>query len=286
MFKKIIVLISISLVSTIFSQSEQPFPPLDLVSIPTSGTLPKGSFTLETLLMNDGGILPSLNIGITDNFTIGLSYGIQHFIGDEQMKSNKDAPEVQVKYRIYEENQNWPALVLGLNTQGRGKYYSNLPEALSYNGHSISQDFDYGQIGRYEHKALGFYLVLSKNWNLLGNLGVHLGFNKNTMETDPTNTNDTSYSFKDDDLNFFIGIDKELNRSFSLLLEFDAGINDNDPEIGYDLFGEGKGYLNAAIRWTVAKNLMLEVDMLDISKNNEDREYANRELKIIYFERF
>ena len=64
----------------IFSQVEQPYPPLDLVTIPTSGTLPKGSFTLESLLVKDGGIIPKLSVGITDNFYIGLSYGIQDFI--------------------------------------------------------------------------------------------------------------------------------------------------------------------------------------------------------------
>ena len=154
MIKKKIILVPILVLSAIFSQSEQPFPPMDLVSVPTSGTLPKGSFTLETLLMNDGGILPGLNIGITDNFTIGLSYGFQHFIGDQDMASNKDTPEVQVKYRIYEENENWPALVVGLNTQGRGKYYSSVPEALEDNGHSVEQNFEDSSIGRYEHKRI------------------------------------------------------------------------------------------------------------------------------------
>ena len=90
-----------------------------------------------------------------------------------------------------------------------------------------------------------------------------------------------------------MGLDKELNRSFSFLIEYDFALNDNDPEIGYDLFGKGKGYLNAGIRWMVGKNIMLEIDFNDISENyvnnqtlNNDKEYSNRELKIIYFEKF
>ena len=63
-----------------FSQAEQPYPPLDLVTIPTSGTLPKGSFTLESLLIKDGGIIPKLSVGITDNFYIGLSFLITWII--------------------------------------------------------------------------------------------------------------------------------------------------------------------------------------------------------------
>ena len=36
--------------------------------------------------------------------------------------------------------------------------------------------------------------------------------------------------FKDKDLNLFFGFDKEINRSFSILFECDAGLNDNQDE--------------------------------------------------------
>ncbi len=278
---KIKYFIAIVLLTIIFNQIEQPYPPLDLVTIPTSGTLPKGSFTLESLLMNDGGILPKISIGITDNFYIGLSYGIQDFISETKPQLNKGKPEVQLKYRLFEENMSLPALVIGLDTQGKGRYLSR----DDFNG-------NYNYFERYEQKAWGWYLVASKNWSLLGNLGFHIGLNKNTWESDPRDENISS-PFKDKDLNFFFGFDKEINRSFSILLEYDAAFNDNDPEIGADLFGRGKGYINGAVRWTVAPNIMIEIDFNDISKNylsnnlqEEENEYANRELKIVYFEKF
>ena len=267
----------------IFSQVEQPYPPLDLVTIPTSGTLPKGSFTLESLLIKDGGIVPKLSVGITDNFYIGLSYGIQDFISEEKLDFNKPMPEIQIKYRIYEESETVPAVVLGLDTQGKGRFLNRYED-----GDNVVANFQ-----RYEQKAWGWYIVASKNWTLLGNLGLHVGLNKNTWETDPVENEDPSVIFKDKDLNLFFGIDKEINRSFSVLLEYDTALNDNDPEIGYDLFGRGKGYLNAGVRWIVGKNIMLEIDFNDISKNyihnemmNNEKEYSNRELKIIYFEKF
>ena len=266
-----------------FSQSEQPYPPLDLVTIPTSGTLPKGSFTLESLLVKDGGIIPKFSVGITDNFYIGLSYGVQDFISEKKMKFNKPMPEVQVKYRLYEETATVPAIVFGLDTQGKGRYLTR------YQHENIEVD----NFERYEQKAWGWYLVASKNWHLLGNTGIHIGLNKNTWETDPVESNDPNAIFKDKDLNLFFGIDKEINRSFSVLLEYNTALNDNDPEIGYDLFGKGKGFLNAGVRWIVAKNIMIEIDFNDISKNyinnelqNDQKEYSNRELKIIYFEKF
>ena len=269
----------------IYSQAEQPYPPLDLVTIPTAGTLPKGSYTLEALLMNDGGILSKISVGISDNFCIGLSYGLQDFISEKEPAINKSMPEIQIKYRVYSETTTIPAIVIGLDTQGKGRY--------------IKREGIFGQSNfeRYEQKAWGVYAVASKNWNLLGNLGVHIGLNKNTWETDPYRLSNTDTIFKDKDLNLFFGLDKEINRSFSVLLEYDTAINDYDPDnppaIGYDLFGKGKGYLNAGIRWTIGENMMIEIDFNDISKNyinnelmDDEKEYSNRELKIIYFERF
>ena len=170
---------------------------------------------------------------------------------------------------------------MGLDTQGKGRFLNR------YDGAETVVD----NFQRYEQKAWGWYVVASKNWELLGNLGIHVGINKNTWETDPIEN--SNQVFKDKDLNIFFGIDKEINRSFSILLEYDAAFNDNDPEIGYNLFGKGKGYLNAGIRWVVANNIMLEIDFNDISKNyvqdeliGDDKEYSNRELKIVYFEKF
>ena len=169
------------------AQDNQPYPPLDLVSMPTAGTLPKGVFSLETLLMKDGGVLPKMLFGISDRFTFGVSFGIQQFIGVGDISKNKSAPEVQMKYRLYDETDIRPAIVLGLNTQGKGKY------------------FDRSGFERYEQKALGVYLMASRNWNALGNLGFHFGINKNTFEN----------SDRDEDINLFFGIDKEINDSLS-----------------------------------------------------------------------
>lgn len=252
----------IILVITIISaQSEHPYPPLNLVSIPTAGTLPRGSYTLEILLQKKGGLIPKLAVGLTDHFTIGMSYGIKDFIGSSKPEVNRSKPEVQIKYRLYEETMAKPAVAIGLETQGRGHYRL---------GSGVG-------VGRYDQKAWGVYLVMSKNWDLLGNFGVHIGLSKNSWENEDG----------DDDADFFFGFDKEINRSFSLLVEYDAALNDNQDN--YELedisFGRGKGYLNAALRWTIATNLLIELDFNDINRNT-DAEYTNREIKIMYSEFF
>ena len=256
------------------AQVEQLYPPLHLVSIPTAGTLPRGSFTLESLIIKNGGIVPRLSVGFTDNFTVGVSYGVQNLIGDAKPSINKTTPEVQIKYRVFDESEKMPALVYGLDTQGKGSFHSV---------DSIFIDNELGStiaLNRYDQKAWGMYLVFSKNWNLLGNLGCHGGINKSFSEN-----NDG-----DDDLNIFFGFDKELNRSFSLLVEYDAAWNDDNlNKDNYSLnditFGRGKGYLNAGVRWAISSNMMLEINFNDINQNT-DAEYTNREIKIMYSESF
>ena len=46
-------------------QSNHPYPPLHLITIPTSGVLPYGNYSLEGLLIDNGGMVPKLSIGIS-----------------------------------------------------------------------------------------------------------------------------------------------------------------------------------------------------------------------------
>ena len=253
-----------------WAQVGQPYPPLNLVSIPTAGTLPRGSFTLESLIIKDGGIVPRLSVGFTDNFTLGVSYGVQNLIGDAKPLINKTTPEVQIKYRVFEESEKMPALVYGLDTQGKGKYHKQ-DSIFSKTGelkniHSLN---------RYDQKAWGMYIVFSKNWNLLGNLGMHFGISKSFSENDDG----------DNDPDVFFGFDKEVNRSFSFLVEYDAALNDDDHTLNDITFGRGKGYLNAGFRWAISYNLMLEINFNDINQNTE-AEFTNREVKVMYSESF
>ena len=128
-----------------WTQVEQPYPPLNLVSIPTAGTLPSGSFTLESLIIKHGGIIPRLSIGFTDNFTFGVSYGVQKLIGDAKPSINKANPEFQIKYRVFDESEKMPALVYGLDTQGRGIFHG-IDSIKSINDSTIT-------LNRYDQKS-------------------------------------------------------------------------------------------------------------------------------------
>ena len=140
---------------------------------------------------------------------------------------------------------------------------------------------------RYEQKAWGWYIAASKNWELFGNLGLHVGLNKNTWESDPVESDNPNAVFKDKDLNLFFGIDKEINRSFSVILECDAALNDNQDKYKFDdlAFGRGKGFINAGLRWAVVPNILVEINFNDLQKNSK-ADYVNREIKIMYSESF
>ena len=70
------------------------------------------------------------------------------------------------------------------------------------------------------------------------------------------------------DTNLFFGFDKEINRSFSLLVEYNFAMNDDGKEDSEILLRDKKGYLNAGLRWAAMANIMLEINVNDILKNN------------------
>ena len=264
--------------SFLLSQSEQPYPPVSLVSIPTAGTMPKGYFSFENIFMNQGSIVPKFMIGITDNFMLGMSFGISRFIGNGDIEKFKSYPEVQIKYRLFDETEKIPAIVMGIDTQGRGEFTEK--ENVCIDDGYGSVDCEEYILNRYDQKSYGFYVAMSRNFSAFGNLGFHFGLNKNLSENDDG----------DDDINIFLGFDKEINRSFSLYGEYNFARDDDyytgNQSIEDILDRKGKGYFNAGLRWSASNNLMIEMNVNDISKNNQVFDSINRELKIIYFESF
>ena len=62
------------ILSTLFGQGTSYPPPTTLVTIPTAGTLVRGSFSMEMRVQKGGGMSTALQAGITDRFQFGLSY--------------------------------------------------------------------------------------------------------------------------------------------------------------------------------------------------------------------
>ena len=251
--KKQIIVLLISIVHLVKAQ-EYP-PPTDLISVPTAGTLMRGSFSMDMRIQDEGGLVLGLSAGITDRFQFGMSFGSPNLIGDENLEWYP-RPEAKLKYLIVDENLSMPALALGLNTQGSGDYVDTLQ--------------------RYEIKALGLYGAMSKNWKSpLGNIGLHTGLNYSFLETEDG----------DSDPNLFFGMDVEFNPEFSFLLEYNSALNENGMTARTMSVSKG-GYLNAALRWSFVESLHLELHLNNLLFDDEEVDYFKRELKITYIEYF
>lgn len=242
----------------IFQINAQSYPPpTNLISVPSAATLQRGSYSLQMHVQKEGGLTSSISVGLTDRFQLGLSYGSANLIGDDSLVMHPK-PEANLKYLLIDETESIPGISIGVNTQGQGKFNS--------------QD----SLMRYDIKAMGLYAASSKNWvTPLGNLGLHFGTNYNFVEVIDG----------DDDLNYFIGADIEFNPELSLLMEYNAALNENDMTAQNIAINKG-GYLNAAIRWTFVERLHIELDFNNLLFDKDRVDYFNRELKITYIEYF
>ena len=252
-------LVFIILFTFLFVEAQEQLypPPTSLITIPTAGSLTRGSFSASMRMQKDGGLLNSLSVGFSDRFMFGLSLGPSNLIGDRKPIPNP-RPELMIKYRIIDESIRLPALSLGIDSQGFGKYN----EADS--------------IRRYDVKGYGLYLVSSKNWkSILGNLGLHFGVNYNLTENID----------QDDDLNLFTGFDIEFNPEFSFLIEYNAALNQNNMTAETISLSNG-GFLNAGFRFSIFQNLHLDLHFNNLLFDNEKVDYYNREVKINYIEYF
>ena len=232
-------------------------PPTDLITVPTAGTLVRGSFSMDMRIQDEGGMVLGLSAGITDRFQFGLSYGSPNLIGDDSLIWYP-RPEAKLKYLLIDEKMSFAGIAFGMNTQGLGHYYSE------------------DTLQRYDTKALGVYLSASKNWQSpIGNMGLHSGINYSFLET----------TDGDEDPNLFFGVDLELNPEFSILVEYNSALNENDMTAKTMSISRG-GYLNAALRWSFVESLYLELDLNNLLFDDEKVEYFKREIKITYIEYF
>jgi len=230
-------------------------PPRQLIDLPTAGTLPRGHFDIGLRLYAAGGALGHTDIGLSNRFMIGISYGGNDIVSNVDPDWN---PRIgfSLKFRVIDELEVFPAVAVGYTDQGYGAY---------------SSEYD-----RYTFKSRGFYAVTSRSFYFYKwTSSWHLGFN---------------YSLEDDgdgdnDVNFFGGFDATFNYNLALLLEYDAGLNDDRGDFP-DIAGQGRGYLNMSVKWLFAENLELEVMFKDLLNNRREAETFSRGMRILFVDSF
>ena len=251
MYEKMRVLLTLlALPAALYAQDIAISEQRTLINRPTAGSLERGSYDIELRMYPGGGLLGTISVGLTERITFGTSFGGLNIIGEGDVIWNP-RPEANLKYRLMEETYSAPALSIGFNGQGFGKWDEDLK--------------------RYQIKSPGVYAAVSKNYSMIGNLGFHAGVNLSFEKDDG-----------DEDVNLWVGFDKSINEEISFLGEYDFAINDNSD----NALGSGNGYLNAALRWAFVENLIIELNVNNLLGNREDSDSASREIKIIYIEFF
>ncbi len=218
--------------------------PRFLVDMPTAGMLEKGTFAVDVDFYQEGGVLAALSAGIFERLMFGVSYGGSRLLGREDAVMDP-MPGVMIRLRLLEENVALPALAIGFDSQGKDGYLKDLD--------------------RYSVKSPGLFAVVSKNYLLLGYLSLHGGIN---------------YSFEraDDDRSFnvYAGAEKTIGPFLSILAEYNLAMNDNSGQA----IGRGRGYLNAALKWSFAGPITLGVNFKDILKNSRAVNQVTRTARI------
>ncbi len=243
----IILLLSMSL---LYAQPEETVRSIYIIDCPTAGSLDRGSYLVGIQAYSNGGLLGNILVGLTDRFMLGVSYGGTNLIGAGPVDWNP-LVGVNVRYRLFEEQISFPAISIGFDNQGRGAYIDSLQ--------------------RYTDKSKGLFAAFSKSFRLLGTFALHGGVN---------------YSFEgakeDRDLNAFLGFEKSINSEISLFAEYNLALDDNEPIS----IGNGKGYLNAGLKWAFQGRLFIDFVWKDILKNNAFNQNSSREIRISYVEYF
>lgn len=229
--------------------------PRKLVDLPTAGTLPRGTFQIGLRIYDGGGALGYTDIGLSNRFMLGISYGGTGIVSAHDPEWN---PRIgfNLKFRVVDELEYFPAIAVGFSDQGQGLF---------------SEEWD-----RYAFKSRGFYAVTSRSFYFYKwTAGWHFGVNYSREDNGD----------HDDDVNLFGGFDATFNYNLALLLEYDAGLNDDGgthPEIS----GKGRGYLNMSIKWLFADNLELEILLKDMLVNRRESSTLGREVRMMYIDSF
>ncbi|TSA28679.1 MAG: hypothetical protein D4R68_03645 [Ignavibacteriales bacterium] len=247
----LIILLSLAFSCQLFSQgtggTNAKFEYRRLIDLPTAGILEKGFAGVTLDVMPVGVVITRIEVGVVDGFSFGISYGGQNIIGSGDIDWNK-WPGVNIRARIVDETQLFPALAIGFDSQGKGAYDRDL--------------------SRYQIKSPGFFVAASKNFELFGYLSIHSVINY-SMERDDG----------DKDLNLGVGFEKTIGSKVSFIGEYDFAVNDNTG----NSLGKGNGYLNFGLRWSVGDGLTLGLDLRDFLNNKRiDGNKADRGIFVEY----
>jgi hypothetical protein len=208
-------------------------PSIHLVDSPTSALPPHGAIVSRGRVFPGGGVELRLDAGLMDRVSLGIGFGGLQVIGDGDPDWDP-APGWALRARVLDETWTLPAFALGVDTRGAGTW---------------DEERD-----RFQFKSRGLYVVASKNYSFLGDLSLSGGASRSFESED------------DGDPTGFVGIEKSLGARAGIAVEYDLASNDNRDD---GVFGRGRGYLNASLRFQPAPPVELRFVIRDMLDNSE-----------------
>jgi len=200
-----------------------------IVDMPTAGISPKKSLTVYSLVREKGSVLLESSYSPFEDVQVGGGFVFNNLIGINDIETSL-LPLVHLKWRMMNERTFLPAVLLGFSTFGRG-------------------NFDHSS-RTFQTNSPGIYLALSKDWRWnLGSLSTHGGVN---YSFDPKEEHRKP--------NYFFGLEQALTSRLSVLLEYNAVVDDIRYSSG--------GLLSTAFRYSIVKGVTLEFQLRDLLKNN------------------
>jgi hypothetical protein len=122
---------------------------IEAIDTPTANSIDLGSYAFSVRLYEGGSILTRLYYGIImEDLTLGLSFDTENLVGTESVSIRR--PFLYIKLPLYSGDQKWPAISMGFDEQGLGRYDDDINE--------------------YEIPPMGFFFVFTK-------LGIYPGLN-------------------------------------------------------------------------------------------------------------
>jgi len=224
--------------------------PVYVIDAPTAGILGHGEYLVQTRIGPESSFLSSLRLGIRDVANVGISFGMQRVFERADITVN-DQVGFQLQLRLIPET-TVPAVAVGFNNQGVGRYDETLD--------------------RYERKSKGFYLVVSKNWQLLvGQMSLHGGLNYSMEREDQ------------ESVNAFAAAEFEVTPGLSLVGDVDGALDDKLDSLNY---GGGGIYVDMGIRVHYGENLSMMLLFRDLSGNYKLSNRVGREFEIAFVDLF
>lgn len=221
-----------------------------VVDMPTAGVIPKGTFSIYGLAYTSGGTLIYFDTAPFENFNIGLSFSGTNILGEGDIIFQK-LPGINIRWRIVNETNVFPAILVGVSNQGRGIYYKNLD--------------------RFQTFFPGIFASVSKTFKWpLGILSAHGGLNSSWEQP-----GGKLYP------NLWVGFEHTIGNSASLNMEFNPNYTDSNSDVMSNSM-----LLNAQLRLSLSRGITLELIARDLFNHTKNLSGFERWFGIEYITNF